>query len=102
MLIKNAYEKDDVVTFKLVTGEEIIAKVLEEKTDVFVISKPLALAMGAQGVGLVPAAFSAELNSLELQRAHVILHAPTRREIINNYIEGTTGIQTVKKSGIIT
>jgi hypothetical protein len=102
MLINKQYQKDDVVTFKLVTGEEIIAKFLSQTADTFGISRPLALAMGAQGVGLIPAAFSAPLNSVELQRAHVLMHDLTREELVGNYLEGTTGIQTVRKGGILT
>lgn len=102
MLINKPLSADDVVTFKLVTGEEVIARLQEETDTAYVVTKPMALAMGAQGVGLVPAAFSAELNTVKFQKSHVILAALTRKEIIGNYIEGTTGIQTVKNAGILT
>jgi hypothetical protein len=102
MLINKPYEKDDVVTFKLITGEEIIARLLSENADAFSVSRPLALAMSGQGVGLIPAAFSAPLNMVELQRAHVLMHDRTREELVGNYLEGTTGIQTVRKGSILT
>lgn len=102
MLINSPYKTNDVVTFKLVTGEEIIASYQDETDSVFRISRPLALAMHGQGIGLIPAAFSAPLNNTELQKRHVLMHDHTREELVSNYIEGTTGIQTVRKGNILT
>jgi hypothetical protein len=102
MLINTPYKTDDIVTFKIITGEEIIASYQGETDAVFKISRPLALAMHGQGIGLIPAAFSAPLNNIELQKRHVLMHDRTREELVGNYIEGTTGIQTVRKGNILT
>ena len=43
MLVTNKYEKDDIVSFKLVNGDEIVAKVVDEDDQGFTISKPTCL-----------------------------------------------------------
>lgn len=103
MLVSNKYEKDQVVSFKLVNGDEIVAKVLEEHNDKFVISKPCTVMPSQQGLGLLQSLFTSDLNkSITLLKVHVMMHSPTVTDIENHYIQTTTGIQPVSAGGIIT
>jgi len=101
MLVNHKYERDDVVTFKLVNGDEIVAKVAEETEKSFVISKPCTVMPSQRGIGLLQSLFTSELSSnITLDKTHVMFHAPTQKEVESHYIQTTTGIQPA--SSIVT
>ena len=103
MLIDKGYSEGDVVSFKLVNGDEIIAKIVETKVSSWMISKPCTIIPSPQGLGLVQSMFSAELNkNVELKAEHVMMHAEALQQMRDHYITTTTGIQTVSKGPIIT
>ena len=102
MLIQKGYQVGDVVCFKLVNGDETVAKIVEETTDGFVLNRPCTVIPSPQGLGLMQSLISADINNnITLNKAHVIMHSPVIADIENHYIRTTTGIQPVK-SGIIT
>ena len=41
-MLVSKLNKDDIITLKLVTGEEVITKVIENKDDCLIVSKPFA------------------------------------------------------------
>lgn len=95
--------KDTVVSFKLVNGDEIVAKVVEETANEFTISKPCTVMPSQQGLGLMQSLFTSDLNkSISLAKNHVMLYAPTVEAVVNHYIQTTTGIEPVTAGGIIT
>ena len=103
MLVTNKYAEDDIVTFKIVNGDEIVAKIVEESDDAFTVIKPCTVMPSQQGLGLLQSLFTSDLNkSIRLEKRHVMMHAPTVKDVQNHYIKTTTGIETVSKSGIIT
>lgn len=104
MLVFNSkYEKDQIVTFKIVNGDEIVAKVVEETDDAFVLAKPTTVMPSQQGLGLMQSLFTSDLNNdIRLNKIHVMMHAPTISDVQNHYIKTTTGIEPVTSGGIIT
>jgi len=103
VLVTNKYEKDTIVSFKIVNGDEIVAKVVEETDDGYVITKPATVMPSQQGLGLLQSLFTSDLNkSITLSKTHVMMHAPTVEDVRNHYIKTTTGIEPVTKGGIIT
>ena len=102
MLINKGYSAGDIVCFKLV-GEEIVAKIVEDNADNFVLSKPCTIVPGNQGLGLMQSLISADINTnITLNKSHVIMHSPVIKDIENHYIRTTTGIQPASTGGIIT
>lgn len=102
-MVTNKYEKDTIVSFKIVNGDEIVAKVVEETDDGYVITKPTTVMPSQQGLGLLQSLFTSDLNkSITLSKNHVMMHAPTVEDVRNHYIKTTTGIEPVTKGGIIT
>jgi hypothetical protein len=102
MLESNVYPKDTVVSFKLVNGDEIVAKVIEETHDKFVVSKPCTVMPSQQGIGLMQSLFTSDLNkNVPLEKRHVMIHSVTIDAIKNHYIQTTTGIEPVSAGGII-
>lgn len=103
MLVTNKYDPDQVVSFKLVNGDEVVAKVVEETDAGYVVSKPCTVMPSSQGIGLIQSLFTSDLNkSIVLDKKHVMMHSPTIKEMENHYIQTTTGIQPVTNGGIIT
>lgn len=103
MLVTNKYSQDDIVTFKIVNGDEIVAKIVEESDDAFTVMKPCTVMPSQQGLGLLQSLFTSDLNkSIRLEKQHVMMHAPTVKDVQNHYIKTTTGIEPVSKGGIIT
>lgn len=104
MLVNNQrYNKDDVVTFKVVNGDEIVAKIVEETETEYVIYKPTTVVPSPQGMGLIQSMFTCEVEkNIKLDKMHVIMSAPTISDVVKHYIKTTTGIETVSGGGIIT
>ena len=102
MLIQKGYSAGDIVCFKIVNGDEIIAKIVEVKDEGFVVNRPCTVIPSQQGLGLMQSLISADINTnVTLKSEHVIMHGPVITDIENHYIRTTTGIQPAK-SGIIT
>jgi hypothetical protein len=103
MLIQKGYQPGDVVCFKVVNGDEIVAKIVEITDDSYTISRPCTVVPSQQGLGLLQSLFSGDLNTnVTLSRQHIIMHAPVIKDLENHYIKTTTVIEPVTKGGIIT
>ena len=95
------YESGAIVTFKLVNGDEIIAKVIENSMTGWTINRPCTVVPSQQGIGLMQSMFTADINkNIELRSDHVMLHAPVVKEIENHYFQTTTGIQPVNAGSL--
>ncbi len=103
MLVKKSYQEDAVATFKLVNGDEVVAKVISETPTYFLISKPCTVMPSQQGVGLLQSLFTSVLeNNIELSKSHIMMHSKTHEDVENYYIQTTTGIEPVTAGSIIT
>jgi len=103
MLTNKPYDKDTIVSFKLVNGDEIVAKIVEDTPTSFTVSRPCTVIPSANGIGLIQSLFTSDLNkSMTVDKGHVMLHSPTIKDVENHYIQTTTGIKPAAASGIIT
>lgn len=100
---KKRYEVGDVVSFKLVNGDEIVAKLEAENDNEFIISTPLTAIPGPTGgIGLVGSMFTAESDShAPLSKSQVMLSFKTVEMIADHYRQRTTGIETVRRDSKI-
>jgi hypothetical protein len=96
-------ELNKVYTFKLNSGEELIAKVVVVHGDhTVVIENPVSVAPGPQGMGLVPSMFTADPDAeIKLNTASVSIYALTDENVRMKYIEATTGIKVPEKKLIL-
>lgn len=92
MLISKAIGKGDVVSLKLLNGDEIIARYDNETADEITIDRPLALTMSPQGLGMIPWVFLAEKETMTLKKSHVFVMLPSKKDAADQYMQGTTGI----------
>ena len=103
MLVSKKYEPDSIVSLKLVNGDEIVAKIVEDTADAFIVSKPCTVMPSQQGLGLIQSIFTSDLNnSVPVGKNHVMMHAITTEQVKNHYIQTTTGIEPATAGGIIT
>ena len=102
MLINKGYSVGDIVSFKLVNGDEVVGKIAEVKDDAWQVDRPCTVVPSQQGIGLMQSLFSADLNTpVEIRREHVMMHAPVIAQLESHYIQTTTGIETVPKGSIL-
>jgi hypothetical protein len=98
----NLLNPGTIYTFKLNSGEELVAKVTDTNRDHFEIAHPVSIAPGPQGMGLVPSMFTADLSqSIQLNTNSVALIAETDSAVAAKYIEATTGISVPDKKIIM-
>lgn len=93
MLLQKPITKNDIVTMKLTTGEEVLASYVEEDSEEITVSKPATIAQGPQGMGIIPWMMTSKAEQVNINKRTVIAMAPTEKEIANAYTEATTSIQ---------
>lgn len=93
---------DEVFSFKLNSGEELIAKVKIIDNNAIIVEEPVSVAPGPQGMGLVPSLFTAEPHGLvRLNTNSISLIAPTEDNVKMKYLEATTGIKVPSKKIVL-
>lgn len=96
MLISKPVASGDVVSIKLINGDELITRMESDDATTVTISRPMAITMGAQGMGLIPWVFLGENEKITLQKNHLFFIVPSKKDAADQYIQGTTGIALVK------
>lgn len=93
MLINKGYSAGDIVVFKLINGDECVAKLVEQTDKAFVVIKPCTVIPGQKGIALVQSLFTGKLDTnIRIDIEHIIMHAPAVAEVEKYYIETTSGI----------
>jgi hypothetical protein len=96
MLIDKGITSGEVVTIKLTSGEELVAKLASETDSHYKLSKPLVLTAGPQGLGMAPYLFTVSPDKeINLNKLTVTVISPTEKDFADRYIQGTTGISLV-------
>ena len=97
-----ALEYNQVYTFKLNSGEEMVAKVKQSGGDWITVEEPVSIAPGPQGMGLVPSMFTADpKEEIRLNTNSVSLVSKTDDSVKMKYLEATTGIKVPEKKLIL-
>jgi hypothetical protein len=97
-------EQGKTYTFKLNSGEELIAKVVDIFTEenTIKISDPVSIAPSQGGMQMIPSIFTAEPGtSVTLNTTSVAMYAETEDGIKMKYLEATTGIKVPDKKIIL-
>jgi hypothetical protein len=94
MLIDKGVSAGEIVTIKLTSGEELVAKLVEDTGSFYKLAKPLVLTMSQQGIGMVPYLFTVSSDKdVNLNKSTVTVIAPTMKDAADQYIQHTTGIK---------
>jgi len=90
----------DLILFKALNGEEVIARLIEETDEQYTIEKARVLSMqgtrnpGEVTIAMIPWYLGAPDETIEVQRVHVfsrVKHIPT--ELAKGYTQQTSTIQ---------
>ena len=95
MLIERGVTPGEIVTIKLASGEEIIAKLVEEEPLYYALAKPMVVVMTPNGASLIPYLITADLEKpIRLLKSAITTHIElTEKSFANRYIEFTTNIK---------
>lgn len=96
MLIDKGVSPGEVITLKLTSGEEIVAKLAEETDVYYKLSRPMVIGMGQKGPGLMPYLFTVNPEKeVKLFKSTVTLAEATDEAFAKQFLESTSGIKLV-------
>jgi hypothetical protein len=99
----NHLNPGEIYTFKLVSGEEITAKIFNKHDSAVEVTQPISMILGPQGLQMMPSLFSSNSDkNVYINTASIAMAAETREDVRAKYIEATTGIVTQPAKQIIT
>ncbi len=79
---------NEIISFKLGTGEEIIGKVIGDNDGSFELNRPVVLAMAPDGgIRLIPWLMSTNVDDVMLNKSNIIGQEVTSKDIAEKYKE---------------
>jgi hypothetical protein len=91
-------ETNTIYSFKLNTGEELVARLKNIEADHMVIEHPIMTVLSPQGLQMMPGLFSANMEqNMRLNNSSWAMIAETRDDVRDSWIQATTGIAPVRK-----
>lgn len=102
-MLVSGYKKDDVVTFQLSTGQEVIAKIVDERMDAYVVKQPFAIVLQQNGPAMGPMLFSADpKGQVTLYKTGVNITTDTVGEFKKAYLQAVSGLDLSAAPSIVT
>jgi uncharacterized alpha/beta hydrolase family protein len=96
MLIDKGVSAGEVVTLKLTSGEELVARLDEETPTHYKLTKPMVIGMGQSGPGLMPYLFTVSQDkTIPLLKPTVTVAVSSDKIFADQYIQSTTNIKLV-------
>ncbi len=96
MLIDKGVTVGEVITLKLTSGEEIVAKLAAETDSHYKLSRPMVIGMGERGPGLMPYLFTVNPEKeVKLSKITVTVAEATDKAFADQFVQSTTGIKLV-------
>lgn len=93
MLIDKGVAAGEVVTLKLTSGEEIVAKMVEDQVMHYKLANPMVIAMSQKGPALMPYLFTVDPSKqIRIAKAVVCVAEATDKQFADQFIQQTTGI----------
>ena len=93
MLIDKGVAEGEVITLKLTSGEEIVAKLVEDSAAYYKLKNPQVIGMGPKGPGLMPYLFTVNPDKeIKLLKTTVTVAEATDKSFADQFIQSTTGI----------
>jgi hypothetical protein len=94
MIIDKGISAGEVITLKLTSGEELVARLLEDAIGFYKVSKPFVIGHTPNGPGLMPYLFTVHPDKdIKLLKTAVTVAEATDKQFADQYIQSTTGIK---------
>lgn len=95
MLLDEPIKPGSIVSVKLTSGEELVARFGEETTTHLVLEKVAMIGHNQQGLGLAPWIMTSNTSKVRLNLSCVIAYVPTESDIAKAYQSSTSDITIV-------
>jgi hypothetical protein len=96
MLIDKGAAVGEVVTLKLTSGEELVAKLVDDQVMHYKLSHPMVIAMSPKGPALMPYLFTVDPSKeVRIAKGVVAVVEATDKSFADQFIQQTTGIAMV-------
>lgn len=90
MLVNKKFNEDDIVSLKLITGEELIAKFINENKESIHISNPLVLTINGNGqIGMIPWLILSQKPEYIVSKTQIMAISQSSEEAIKKYSEAS-------------
>ena len=90
---------NDVKVLKLITGEEVIARITEEENNLISLKNPMILQMlppttstGQVGFALIPYMKAAKNDKITISTEHILVTDEASDQTEKNYLQMVTGL----------
>ena len=89
---------NDVKVLKLITGEEVIARISTESSNLLILEKPMTLQImpanqqGQVGFAIVPWLMAGNSERITISTEHILAEDVVKSEIEKNYLANVTGL----------
>ena len=89
---------NDVKVLKLITGEEVIARVSRESSNLLILDRPMILQMmpanqqGQVGFAIVPWLMAGNSEKITISIEHILAEDVVNSEVEKNYLANVTGL----------
>ena len=93
MLIDKGVAVGEVITIKLTSGEELVAKLVEDQIMHYKLAHPMVIAMSPKGPALMPYLFTVDPSKqVKIVKSVVAVAEATDKQFADQFIQQTTGI----------
>ena len=93
MLIETQYKVGDVVSIKLSSGEEMIARLDAENDEFYTLAKPYILVAAQNGMALAPYMFTISPDTkIKIKINSIICIVKSAKDASDMYIKQSTGL----------
>jgi hypothetical protein len=92
MLIQKPAATGDIVSIKLISGEEIIGRLDDETAEHIRLNRPKSVTIGNEGLGMMPFMFLGGGDTVFIKHIHIIVMVMAEKSAADQYVQGTTGI----------
>lgn len=89
MLIERSkYSVNDVISFKLINGDEIVGRLVKQDGESYEINKPCVVLTTPEGIGVLQAMFGLDpdRDNLHYRDQHIVSMCPTHDKLKEHYI----------------
>ncbi len=95
-------ENDKIVTIKMSTGEEVVAKIKEQDELTLTLDRPVVIMISQQGLAFgafIPTMES--VNGVAINKSAIVAIGPCLDKVSTEYSNAVSPIKTVAKTGLI-
>lgn len=94
MLVNKEFTKDDVVSIKMINGDELVAQFQQESSEEIIIRNPVVLTMGQNGsIGMIPWCLLSERKEHVIKKTQTFIIAKTKKEACEQYLENAVNME---------